>query len=123
MIWGLKTQYWAQAIRRGKMQTDWRHQCPSAAQGVTGGASCPCHSNTTSAPLPLAQGSLARPNAAICSTELCSCSPAQSEDTSTELSSSRLGFVRVQMGKSWPGTWLFWSQERLLASMSAELHF
>lgn len=85
--------------------------------------SCPCPSNPTSAPLLLAQGSLARPNAAICSTELCSCSPAQSEETRAELSSTRLGFVTVQMGKSWPETWLFLSQERLLASMSAELHF
>lgn len=103
---------------------------PSATQGVTGGMSRPCPSSTTSAPPPLAHGSLARPNAAICSTELCSCSPAQrlesreqGKETKAELSFTRFGFVRVQMGKSWPGTWLFQPQERLLASMSAELRF
>lgn len=92
--------------------------------------SCPCPSSATSAPPPLAHGSLARPNAAICSTELCSCSPAQrlesreqGKETRAELSFARFGFVRVQTGKSWPGTWLFQPQERLLASMSAELRF
>lgn len=138
MIWGLRTHYWVQAIRRGQMQLG-RLETPmsiilqppkerqwdvlslslSLSFSLSLSLSFQHHLGTSAA----APSSLARPNAAICSTELCSCSSTALADTRAELSITRLGFVRVHMGKSWPGTWLFQSQERLLAFVSAELHF